>query len=112
MTRLGRSFLALALLLASGWVPAQAQGKHNGTPGPSARPPGWDRGRKVGWGDCDLPPGLAMKSGCHKDVTVAHPGHDQANIVRPPGTHGGPPVRGEAGVRRERQRPGPEARSH
>jgi hypothetical protein len=29
------------------------------------RPPGWDRGKKTGWGDCDLPPGLAKKQGCH-----------------------------------------------
>lgn len=28
------------------------------------RPQGWDRGRKVGWGNCDLPPGLAKKYGC------------------------------------------------
>ena len=28
-------------------------------------PRGWDRGRKVGWGDCDLPPGLARKYGCY-----------------------------------------------
>ena len=28
-------------------------------------PPGWDHGRKVGWGNCDLPPGLAKKDGCH-----------------------------------------------
>ena len=28
------------------------------------RPPGWDRGRKVGWGNCDVPPGLAKKGGC------------------------------------------------
>ena len=26
---------------------------------------GWDRGRKVGWGNCDLPPGLAKKYGCN-----------------------------------------------
>jgi hypothetical protein len=30
----------------------------------SNRPPGWDRGRKVGWGNCDVPPGLAKKFGC------------------------------------------------
>lgn len=28
------------------------------------RPPGWDRGRKTGWGACDLPPGQAKKAGC------------------------------------------------
>lgn len=30
----------------------------------SNRPPGWDRGRKVGWGNCDVPPGQAKKYGC------------------------------------------------
>jgi hypothetical protein len=33
--------------------------------GPERRPPGWDRGRKVGWGGCDLPPGQAKKYGCY-----------------------------------------------
>lgn len=33
--------------------------------GYSNRPPGWDRGRKTGWGNCDLPPGLAKKEGCY-----------------------------------------------
>jgi hypothetical protein len=28
------------------------------------RPPGWNRGRKVGWGNCDVPPGQAKKFGC------------------------------------------------
>lgn len=32
------------------------------------RPPGWDRGRKVGWGNCDVPPGLAKKVGCRDGV--------------------------------------------
>ena len=32
--------------------------------GPSSRPSGWDKGRKTGWGDCDVPPGLAKKRGC------------------------------------------------
>ncbi len=31
---------------------------------PHYRPYGWDRGRKVGWRGCDLPPGLAQKYGC------------------------------------------------
>jgi hypothetical protein len=30
------------------------------------RPPGWDWGRKVGWGNCDVPPGLAKKVGCRQ----------------------------------------------
>ena len=33
--------------------------------GPARRPPGWERGRKVGWGGCDLPPGQAKKYGCY-----------------------------------------------
>ncbi len=28
------------------------------------RPPGWVRGRRVGWGYCGLPPGQAKKYGC------------------------------------------------
>ncbi len=30
----------------------------------SGSPPGWERGRKTGWGNCDLPPGQAKKYGC------------------------------------------------
>jgi len=46
------------------------------------RPPGWDRGKKKGWGDCDVPPGLAKKQGCHSfhhdsrhtvHTTTSHP---------------------------------------
>ena len=28
------------------------------------RPPGWDKGKKTGWGNCDVPPGQAKKQGC------------------------------------------------
>lgn len=28
------------------------------------RPPGWSKGKKTGWGDCDVPPGQAKKMGC------------------------------------------------
>ena len=28
-----------------------------------ARPAGWSKGKKTGWGDCALPPGQAKKSG-------------------------------------------------
>jgi len=34
--------------------------------GPPHRPPGWDQGRKNGWGGCDVPPGLAKKMGCRQ----------------------------------------------
>ena len=33
--------------------------------GPSKRPAGWDKGKKTGWGDCDVPPGQAKKVGCN-----------------------------------------------
>jgi hypothetical protein len=36
------------------------------------RPPGWDRGKKKGWGDCDVPPGLAKKQGCHSFHHESH----------------------------------------
>lgn len=29
------------------------------------RPPGWSKGKKTGWGNCDLPPGQAKKYGCN-----------------------------------------------
>ena len=37
---------------------AQGHGRYN-------RPAGWEHGRKAGWGNCDLPPGLAKKRGCY-----------------------------------------------
>jgi hypothetical protein len=43
--------------------------------GPANRPPGWDHGRKKGWGDCDEPPGLAKKDGCHSEAVVHHRHH-------------------------------------
>jgi hypothetical protein len=33
--------------------------------GPSSRPAGWDKGKKTGWGNCDVPPGQAKKVGCN-----------------------------------------------
>ena len=38
-----------------------------GNRGFADRPHGWNRGRKVGWGNCDLPPGLAKKYGCRSN---------------------------------------------
>ena len=74
-------FLTVLAALLLGAVPAQAEHRARGrgrvvvdTPrvivinpdysSYSHRPRGWDRGRKVGWGACDLPPGLAKKYGC------------------------------------------------
>ena len=28
-------------------------------------PPGWSKGKKTGWGNCNLPPGQAKKYGCN-----------------------------------------------
>jgi hypothetical protein len=28
------------------------------------RPPGWNQGKKTGWGNCGMPPGQAKKYGC------------------------------------------------
>lgn len=44
-------------------APAMAQGRgHRGRHNDD--PPGWSHGRKVGWRNCDLPPGQAKKRGC------------------------------------------------
>jgi len=34
----------------------------------SVQPAGWDRGRKTGWGSCNMPPGLAKKVGCGQPI--------------------------------------------
>ena len=31
---------------------------------PNERPPGWNHGKKTGWGSCGMPPGQAKKYGC------------------------------------------------
>jgi hypothetical protein len=36
----------------------------------SGRPPGWDRGRKTGWGNCHVPPGQAKKEGCGSSIVI------------------------------------------
>ncbi|MCI0403595.1 MAG: hypothetical protein L0212_08740 [Acidobacteria bacterium] len=43
------------------------------------RPHGWNRGRKVGWGNCDLPPGLAKKYGCYSNFR-----YDNRRVYRRP----------------------------
>ena len=35
-------------------------------------PHGWSKGKKTGWGDCDLPPGQAKKYGCHSHGRSHH----------------------------------------
>ena len=45
------------------------------------RPPGWDRGRKVGWGNCDVPPGLAKKVGCRQGFVFERQPRRTPNIA-------------------------------
>lgn len=44
-----------------------------------ARPAGWDKGKKKGWGGCDVPPGQVKKLGCHPNSRhhVAHRDRDR-----------------------------------
>jgi hypothetical protein len=37
------------------------------------RPPGWNGGKKTGWGNCGLPPGQAKKYGCRTYVYEGRP---------------------------------------
>jgi hypothetical protein len=43
--------------------------------GPSKRPAGWDKGKKTGWGNCDVPPGQAKKVGCNPGTSGHHADH-------------------------------------
>ncbi len=36
-------------------------------------PPGWNKGKKTGWGNCNMPPGQAKKYGCN---TYRYEGRD------------------------------------
>jgi len=59
-------------------------------------PPGWNKGKKTGWGECGLPPGQAKKSGCRTYTYQGRPHYyyrdDQGRyVVRRP--WGNPDVR-------------------
>jgi hypothetical protein len=97
--------LALAVcLMFSGTALAKGdKGNHGNGQGNSAghghghdtdgdnRPPGWDKGKKSGWGDCDLPPGQAKKQGCNSTQTAHHHhrdrDHDRDRTVHHTYTH-------------------------
>jgi len=51
------SITAVSLGLALGGPLANAQDPK----GPNDRPPGWDKGKKEGWGGADTPPGQQKK---------------------------------------------------
>jgi hypothetical protein len=37
---------------------------HSGDHGPGTTPAGYEKGKKTGWGDCDVPPGQAKPANC------------------------------------------------
>jgi hypothetical protein len=49
------------------------------------RPPGWNRGKKTGWGNCGLPPGQAKKYGCRSYAYEGRPHYyyqdDEGRII-------------------------------
>lgn len=61
--------------------------------GPPFRPKGWGKGEKVGWGDCNQPPGLAKKSGCATESSskptdsADEPEDGQDDASAPAGNH-------------------------
>jgi hypothetical protein len=61
------------------------------------RPPGWSKGKKTGWGNCDVPPGQVKKLGCHpRNATARRHGdgdHDRDDRNRPTATVPPRPVR-------------------
>lgn len=61
---------------------------HQTTAGPYNRPAGWDQGNKTGWGDCNVPPGLAKQRGCDFSGHSARErnAHAYHNEVRPRAT--------------------------
>ena len=73
--------IVVGLLLAPAWA-AKDKNKNKGkgnSASDSGRPPGWDKGKKTGWGDCDVPPGQAKKQGCNGSATRGdkkHHDHD------------------------------------
>src|SRR4051794_7269419 len=50
------------------------------------RPAGWDKGKKKGWGDCDVPPGQAKKHGCYDHDRNRHHHHARRVVRRTPTT--------------------------
>jgi len=85
---LATATLVAAIGTGSAWAQGRGQGRGNApstvwrgdrdhdwrgdrdrwTFGNDQRPPGWDKGRKTGWGDCDVPPGQAKKMGCNSSI--------------------------------------------
>ena len=49
-----------------------------------SRPPGWDKGKKTGWGNCDVPPGQAKKQGCGSTANHRTASHRPVRTTRYP----------------------------
>ncbi|HHT9134707.1 MAG TPA: hypothetical protein ACFYD2_07385 [Candidatus Avalokitesvara rifleensis] len=61
-------FLTGLFLIPINHVVAEKEGKGpHKTPGPTQRPPGWDKGEKEGWDGKDEPPGIEDKGERNKD---------------------------------------------
>ena len=64
--------------------------------GPPNRPAGWDQGNKTGWGDCNVPPGLAKQRGCdsrgfstrERGIHASHTTATTSRTTRPGETRG------------------------
>ncbi len=72
-------------------APAMAQGRGHRGRYYDDDPPGWSHGRKAGWRNCDLPPGLAKKRGCYptRFRRVRYPVRGSFVVVRVPIYHRG-----------------------
>jgi len=70
---------------------APALADDRGHRGQYNEPPGWNHGRKAGWRNCDLPPGLAKKRGCYptRYRMVRYPVRGTYMVVRVPIDHRG-----------------------
>jgi Ni/Co efflux regulator RcnB len=51
------------------WDDRRKHDSDHGRTANNGRPPGWDKGKKTGWGNCDVPPGQAKKEGCRSTKT-------------------------------------------
>jgi Ni/Co efflux regulator RcnB len=48
----------------------------------TSRPPGWSKGKKTGWGNCDVPPGQVKKYGCHPNSNLLEQARRERDRIR------------------------------
>jgi hypothetical protein len=94
--RLGLVVLLTAALAAPGALAqgkGKGQGKAAGTPagtpasggqsadhGPGTTPAGYDKGKKTGWGECDVPPGKAKPAHCNEHAKAKNKDAKEAKV--------------------------------